>query len=132
MMLRWATTVISRYPAFLTNARCVDLTELGVMRFWGFSHGLQEIRTKHAIAAAEPAVLRPNEILTMHFGPEDVLVALSLDFVDSGTAAEVEKAVTRIERRIKEAHPEVTRVFVEAQDRDAHGRSQFPQQVRND
>jgi cation diffusion facilitator family transporter len=80
----------------------------------------------HAIAAAEPAVMRPNEILTMHFGPEDVLVALSLDFVDSGTAAEVEKAVTRIERRIKQAHPEVTRVFIESQDREAHARSQSP------
>jgi cation diffusion facilitator family transporter len=80
----------------------------------------------HAIAAAEPAVARPNEVLTMHFGPQDVLVALSLDFVDSGTAAEVEKAVTRVERRIKAAHPEVTRVFIEAQDRDAHRRSQPP------
>jgi cation diffusion facilitator family transporter len=80
----------------------------------------------HAIAAAEPAVARPNEILTMHFGPEEVLVALSLDFLDSGTAAAVEQAVTRIERRIKAAHPEVKRVFVEAQDRDAHSRSQPP------
>jgi cation diffusion facilitator family transporter len=78
----------------------------------------------HAIAAAEPAVARPNEILTMHFGPEDVLVALSLDFQNSGTAADVEQAVTRIERRIKAAHPEVKRVFVEAQDRDAHAGSQ--------
>jgi divalent metal cation (Fe/Co/Zn/Cd) transporter len=80
----------------------------------------------HAIAVAEPAVARPNEILTMHFGPQDVLVALSLDFVSSGTADEVEKAVTRIERQIKAAHPEVTRVFIEAQDRDAHRRSQPP------
>jgi hypothetical protein len=71
----------------------------------------------HAIAAAERTVKRPNEILTMHFGPQDVLVALSLDFVDSGTASDVEKAVTRIERQIKAAHPEVKRVFVESQDR---------------
>jgi divalent metal cation (Fe/Co/Zn/Cd) transporter len=78
----------------------------------------------HVIAAEEPAVARSNEILTMHFGPQDVLVALSRDFVDSGTAAEVEKAVTRIERRIKAAHPEVKRVFIEAQDRDAHRSSQ--------
>jgi cation diffusion facilitator family transporter len=78
----------------------------------------------HAIAAADPAVARPNEILTMHFGPQDVLAALSLDFVDSLTAAEVEEAVTRIERKIKAAHPEVKRVFIEAQDRDAHRRSQ--------
>ena len=62
----------------------------------------------------------------MHFGPQDVLVALSLDFRDSGTASEVEQAVTRIERRIKAAHPEVKRVFIEAQDREAHSRSQSP------
>jgi cation diffusion facilitator family transporter len=83
----------------------------------------------HAIAAAERTVKRPNEILTMHFGPQDVLVALSLDFVDSGTASDVEKAVTRIERQIKAAHPEVKRVFVESQDRDAHRRSQPPLEV---
>ena len=80
----------------------------------------------YAIAAAEPAVARPNEILTMHFGPQEVLVALSLDFVDSGTAADVERAVTRIERRIKAAHPEVKRVFIKSQDRDAHRNSQAP------
>ncbi len=77
-----------------------------------------------AMATAEPAVARVNELLTMHFGPQDVLAALSLDFVDSIGAADVEKAVTRIERAIKAAHPEVKRVFVEAQDRDAHRRSQ--------
>jgi divalent metal cation (Fe/Co/Zn/Cd) transporter len=55
-----------------------------------------------------------------------VLVALSLDFVDTGTAAEVERAVTRIERQIKAAHPEVKRVFIEAQSREAHRRSQPP------
>jgi cation diffusion facilitator family transporter len=80
----------------------------------------------YAIAAAEPAVTKPNEILTMHFGPQDVLVALSLDFIDTGTAADVEKAVTRIEHRIKAAHPEVKRVFIEAQDREAHRRNQPP------
>jgi cation diffusion facilitator family transporter len=79
-----------------------------------------------AIASADPTVARPNEILTMHFGPQDVLAALSLDFIDTGTAADVERAVTRIERQIKAAHPEVKRVFIEAQDREAHRRTQPP------
>ncbi len=79
-----------------------------------------------AIAAADPAIQRPNEILTMHFGPQDVLAALSLDFADHCSAAEVEEAVTRIERAIKAAYPEVTRVFVEAQAREAHRLSQPP------
>lgn len=73
-----------------------------------------------AIALAEPAVQRANEVLTMHFGPNDVLVAISLDFDDAVSAADVEQAVSRIERQIKRNHPEVTRVFVEAQDRRAH------------
>jgi cation diffusion facilitator family transporter len=79
-----------------------------------------------AMAMEEPAVQQPNEILSMHFGPNDVLVALSLDFRNDRSAADVEQATTRLERRIKTAHPEVTRVFIEAQDRDAHRKSQPP------
>lgn len=79
-----------------------------------------------AIAADEPAVQRVNEALTMHFGPADVLVALSLDFDDRRSAGDVEQAVSRIEQRVKARHPEVTRVFIEAQDRAAHRAAQAP------
>jgi cation diffusion facilitator family transporter len=42
-----------------------------------------EVRASiRAAAMAEPGVARLNELLTMHFGPQDVLVALSLDFED--------------------------------------------------
>jgi cation diffusion facilitator family transporter len=68
-----------------------------------------------ALAAGEAAVDGVNQLLTMHFGPKDVLVALSLDFSNDVRADEVERTVTTIESRIKAAHPEVTRVFVEAQ-----------------
>jgi len=83
-----------------------------------------EVRASiRAAAIAEPGVIRLNELLTMHFGPQDVLVALSLDFDDRIPAGRVESAVTSIERRIKAAHPEVSRVFVEAQNFDAHRRA---------
>jgi cation diffusion facilitator family transporter len=68
-----------------------------------------------AIAIEQPEVERLNQALTMHFGPQDVLVALSLDFRNDISAEDVERAVTRIESAIKSTHPEVTRVFVEAQ-----------------
>ena len=74
------------------------------------------------IAHAEPIVEGINDVLTIHFGPSDVLVALSLDFANAVPAGEVENAVTRIERAIKAAHPEVTKVFVEAQSYEAHRR----------
>jgi hypothetical protein len=62
----------------------------------------------------------------MHFGPRDVLVAMSLDFADALPASGVERAVSQIERRIKDAYPEISRVFVEAQSFDAHLRSLQP------
>ncbi len=74
------------------------------------------------LATAEPEVERLNQALTMHFGPQEVLCALSLDFKDQISSADVERAVTRIEKAIKAAHPEVTRIFVEAQGFDADRR----------
>lgn len=72
------------------------------------------------LAAGTPGVSGVNEVLTMHFGPTDVLAAISLDFDDGLTAADVERAVTGLERQIKRAHPEVRRIFVEAQSREGH------------
>lgn len=72
------------------------------------------------IALSEGGVILVNELLTMHFGPRDVLVTLSLDFDDSLLAGRVETIVSRLEERIKSAHPEVTRVFIEAQSLAGH------------
>ncbi|WP_340647337.1 cation diffusion facilitator family transporter [Phenylobacterium sp.] len=73
-----------------------------------------------AIAGAQPGVTQINELLTMHFGPREILVALSLDFDDLMPAGEVERTVNRIESAIKAAHPDVTRIFIEAQSFEAH------------
>lgn len=81
------------------------------------------------IASAEPGVERVNQALTMHFGPNEVLVALSLDFRDSLSAREVENAVSHIERVIKEAFPHVRRVFVEAQSFAAHAQAMKAEQA---
>ena len=48
----------------------------------------------------------------------EVLAAISLDFDDSPSAAEVERTATGLERRIKQAYPEIRRIFVEAQSRE--------------
>ncbi len=67
------------------------------------------------IARAEPGVVGLNQARTMHFGPNEVLVALSLDFQDDLPAGEVEKIVTRLEAKLKAAYPEIGPVFIEAQ-----------------
>lgn len=76
-----------------------------------------------AIGRDWPGVLSVNELLTLHFGPRDVLVTISLDFGGELGADQVEQAISGIEAKIKERHPEISRVFVEAQSRHAHRRS---------
>lgn len=75
---------------------------------------VEEIRK---ILKSQAAVEHVNEVLTMHMGPEYILVNLSVDFIDSASAAEIETAVVRIDRLIKNAAPEVKRVFIEGEAR---------------
>lgn len=68
----------------------------------------------------ESNILTINEILTMHLGPEDVLLNISLDFHDNITAGSVERTISRLEKQIKANYPEVARIFIEAQNWRAH------------
>ncbi len=74
----------------------------------------------HAITEAMDGVKAVNELLTMHLGPEDILVNLSLDFADGIRSETVEAAISQLERDIKDSYPEVKRVFIEAQSIRAH------------
>ena len=58
-----------------------------------------------------------NEVLTMHMGPEFILVNLSIDFVDDATADEVENSIEDMDQLIKESFPTVKRVFIEIEKR---------------
>jgi cation diffusion facilitator family transporter len=73
-----------------------------------------------AIVADMPGVDTVNEIVTMHHGPDDLLVCVSLDFKDKLTSRQVEAVVSAIDREVKEAVPAVSKVFVEAQSHASH------------
>jgi cation diffusion facilitator family transporter len=77
-------------------------------------------RGVEAVIAAEPGILRVNEHRSMHLGPEEVLLALSVDFAGDLSADQVEAAIARMEQAIKERYPEIRRVFIEAQSWRAH------------
>ena len=72
------------------------------------------------IVRDKQGIERVNELLTMHLGPEDVLLTLSLDFNDRLSAGDVEVAITELEDLIKSAFPQISRVFIEAQSWKAH------------
>ncbi len=73
-----------------------------------------------AIIREQSGILRVNEHRSMHLGPEEVLLNLSLDFASDLNADEVEAAIAEMERRIKAQFPEIRRVFIEAQSWRAH------------
>ncbi len=81
------------------------------------------------LANSHEGIISINELLTMHFGPQDILLCLSVDFVDGISASEVEATISDMEADIKSAHPEITRVFIEAQSWRGHDdnlRAKYP------
>jgi cation diffusion facilitator family transporter len=69
------------------------------------------------LAADHPQIEHVNEVVTMHMGPEYILVNLSVDFTNTASAADVETAVTTLERELKARRPRVKRVFIEVEPR---------------
>ena len=65
------------------------------------------------LSSSYPEVDTVNEVLTLHMGPDYVLVNISLDLVDTVPAGEVEIVLEQIRRTIKEEYPIVKRVFAE-------------------
>ncbi|UCG38509.1 MAG: cation transporter [bacterium] len=65
------------------------------------------------IAASYPQIQEVNEVLTLHMGPEFILANISLDFVDTVPAGEVEGTLERLGRAVREEYPQVKRVFAE-------------------
>ena len=83
--------------------------------------GIEEI-LKNEIGPKGP-LLAVNEIRTMHLGPEDVLVAASVDAIDGLPAEKVEALTSELESAIKAKHPEVRRLFIETQSIAGHAAS---------
>ncbi len=67
------------------------------------------------LVGARTEVNAVNELLTLHMGPDFILVNLSVNFDDALPAGSVEKVVSELDKAIKENHPRVKRVFVEAE-----------------
>ncbi len=52
--------------------------------------------------------------LTMHMAPEDVLLALDVQFVRNLSSSELSATVKRLESSIRKNHPEIKRIYIEA------------------
>lgn len=66
-----------------------------------------------SLAGGEPGVVGVGRVRSMHLGPEEVLVTVSVDFEDGLDAAAVERLTGRLGTRIRSELPEARWVFVE-------------------
>jgi cation diffusion facilitator family transporter len=65
-----------------------------------------------ASAAGHDGVESVGEVLTVHAAPDQIIAVVAANFVDTLTAADVERIVSDIEATIKAAWPTVTHLYV--------------------
>lgn len=70
------------------------------------------IEALHLSAESHDGVERVHEVLTVHHAPTQIVAVISADFVDTITAADVERIVRDIEAKVAEDWPVVTRLYV--------------------
>ena len=68
-----------------------------------------------AIAREHGGVERSNGLFTVHLGPDQIVAAISVDFVDTLSAGDVERIVAAIEERVRAAHPEIVLLLIKPQ-----------------
>jgi cation diffusion facilitator family transporter len=64
---------------------------------------------------ADEDVVRVGNLLTLHFGPRQVLLNIDISFRDDLSSSELFAAIDRVESTIRQEHPEIRRVFIEAE-----------------
>ncbi|MDB5469726.1 MAG: cation transporter [Caulobacter sp.] len=64
------------------------------------------------ILETDPAVVEVVEILSLHLGPQEVLVGVTIDFRDDLPGGEIEEVAHRLSRDIQASQPEITRLFL--------------------
>ncbi|MCU7960653.1 MAG: cation diffusion facilitator family transporter [gamma proteobacterium symbiont of Bathyaustriella thionipta] len=75
-------------------------------------HVVEGIRT---LAQGIPEIKQVKEVLTMHMGPDFILVNISADFTNSTSTGQLERLIAQLDQRIKTKFPQVKRIFIEAE-----------------
>ncbi|MBX3532563.1 MAG: cation transporter [Rhizobiaceae bacterium] len=78
----------------------------------GESASAEVVADVRATLAADPRVVTVEEVLSMHLGPEEIMVAISIDLRDDMTSPEIEDAAREIADTLKARQPSISRVFL--------------------
>jgi cation diffusion facilitator family transporter len=73
---------------------------------------VEEIRR---IVSTDPIVVVAGWPLTMHFAPNEILVNMEVEFDPKASANEIVQSIDRFETQIRQRHPKVKHIFIEAE-----------------
>jgi cation diffusion facilitator family transporter len=69
---------------------------------------LSRIRT---LVEADPSIAHANRLLTMYFGPHEVMLTLEVKFRDELSAVGVREAVARLQKTVRKEYPDIQRIY---------------------
>ncbi|WP_202947760.1 cation diffusion facilitator family transporter [Advenella kashmirensis] len=67
------------------------------------------------LAESTAGVTRVNGLITVQTAPQEITVAMSLEFADALRVPELEAIVIALENKIRKGHPEVATLFIKPQ-----------------
>jgi cation diffusion facilitator family transporter len=84
----------------------------------GASATTEEQAESLAITEGTPGVKHVTQLLTLHLGPDVIVLAMKIAFDPDLKASDIEDVTNEIERRIRKNVPKMRKIFIEV---DAHG-----------
>jgi cation diffusion facilitator family transporter len=74
-----------------------------------------QVRKVRSIIQAEPSVIAVGDLFTLQFGPDQILLAASIQFDPNLRVRDLEATIERLERKIQREEPAIKRIFIEAE-----------------
>jgi divalent metal cation (Fe/Co/Zn/Cd) transporter len=71
----------------------------------------ETLRRLRVLIEADPGVAHVSRLLTMYFGPHEVLLTLEVKFRDELSAVGVRAAVGRVQKSVRKEYPDITRIY---------------------
>ena len=74
----------------------------------------ETVASIRGVIDADGDIARVGDVLTMHLGPDEILLNLGVEFREGISADALGRAIVRVEQAVRDKHPEVKRIFLEA------------------
>lgn len=71
----------------------------------------ETLRRLRLLVEADPGIAHVSRLLTMYFGPHEVLLTLEVKFRDELSAVGIRAAVARLQHSVQQEYPDITRIY---------------------